>query len=174
MSFCRRAWVSGQWQGWVSHGRRPWFPRRWQSFRSRGLQAEMSHERRPCRSRGLRAEMSHERRPGFHHGQRPWLRRERRPWMSHRWWHGTEDAGVAPEDQGMLGFGKGVRAVGAVCGGSRPGVSRGDPAFSSGSGRKRDKIDLLKEILHISFQPPTSLLQSSLCMYLLPATVLLM
>ncbi len=63
----------------------------------------------------------------------------------------------------MLGFGKGVRAVGAVCGGSQPGVSRGDPAFSSGSGRKKDKIDLLEEILHISFQPPTSLLQSPQC-----------
>ncbi len=80
-----------------------------------------------------------ERRPGFPRESRTPLRR--------RWRHGTEDAGGALENQGGFGFGQAVRAVGAVCGGSQQEVSQGE-------------IYLLNEILHIPFQPPTSLPQT--------------
>ncbi len=56
-------------------------------------------------------------------------------------------SGGAPENQGVFGFGNAVRAVGAVCGGSRRKV-------------KKDGINVLEEILHIPLQPPTSLPQT--------------
>ncbi len=126
---------------------------RWPCW-NRGLRTKMSRERRPgsrqgrwpCWSRGLRAKMSRKRRPRSHHGRWPCRSRGLRAGMSReRWlgsrhgrWHGIEDAGGALEDQGFFGFGQGVRAVGAVCGGSWPRVAK-VRAFLAGAGGKRTR-----------------------------------